>query len=274
MPEMPEVETIRRILEQRLIGRRIGRVELLAPKFIRHPSAKEFIPRVTGSAIEGLERRGKYLIFRLSTGNRLAAHLKMAGRLLYTSADEPRHKHTHIIFHLDNGSHLRYVDLRHFGGFYLIGPDDCGIPAGLATLGPEPLGSAFTSDYLRQALACRKTKIKLLLLDQRVLAGLGNIYADECLSIAGIHPARSAGDLTAEEIERLHKAIRLVLERSIEKGGTTFATYVDAEGKRGLFAEDLRVYRRTGQSCPNCGTPVERLRFGGRSSHFCPQCQK
>ncbi len=274
MPEMPEVETVRRSLEKYLIGRVIHKIELLAPKFIRYPSPGEFLERVPGTSFKFLDRRGKYLILGLSSGARLVVHLKMAGRLLYTPAGEPYHKHTHVVFHLDNGDHLRYVDLRHFGGLFLIDPDNRGLPAGLAGLGPEPLTAAFTPEYLRSALSQRRTRIKPLLLDQSVIAGLGNIYADECLSIAGIHPERTASSLTAQEVGRLHRAICQVLEHSINQGGTTFATYVDADGKKGRFGENLRVYGRGGQPCPDCGRPVERLKIGSRSAHFCPSCQK
>ena len=275
MPELPEVETIRRTLADKLIGQEIAGVELLAPKFIRYPTPDEFCARVTGARIDGLERRGKYLLFELNTGDRMIVHLMMAGRLLYTPADVPLAKHTHVIFTLGNGDHLRYIDLRHFGGLRLLASgEEEGLPPGLRRLGPEPLGESFTPAYLRRVLAGKRGKIKSVLLDQEVIAGLGNIYADEALFLAAIHPERPADSLVPAEVRRLCQAIRQVLTESIEQGGTTFATYVDGEGKRGRFAAMLRVYRRAAEACPRCGSPIERRMVGGRSSHFCPRCQK
>ena len=274
MPELPEVETVRRTLVDKLSGRTFAQIEILAPKFIRNMPAEEFRHRATGARIEGLRRRGKYLIIDLSTGDELVIHLKMTGRLLYLPAGEPLAKHTHVIFHLDDGHHLRYVDLRHFGGLHLLGPGRDGAPQGLETLGPEPLTPAFTLDYLGRALARRKTKIKPLLLDQTFIAGLGNIYADECLYEAGIHPERPAYTLTEAEVEKLYHAIGRILQWSIESGGTTFSTYVDGQGRKGRFAQNLRVYRREDQACPRCGAPVRRLVLGSRSAHFCEVCQK
>lgn len=274
MPELPEVETVRRTLLDKLTGRTVADVEILAPKFIRNMSSEEFRHRATGARIEGLRRRGKYLIIDLSTGDELVIHLKMAGRLLYLPSGEPLAKHTHVIFRLDNGDHLRYVDLRHFGGLHLLGPGREGAPQGLETLGPEPLTPSFTPDYLRESLGRRKTRIKPLLLDQTFIAGLGNIYADECLYDAGIHPERIASSLTGEEVQRLYEAIGHILQWSIENGGTTFSTYVDGEGRKGRFAANLRVYRREDQACPRCGAPVRRLKLGSRSAHYCEVCQK
>lgn len=273
MPELPEVETVRRSLEDRVVGRRIDRVEVLAPKFIRHPDVETFLQTVVGKTVTSFGRCGKYLILPLSDGHRMIIHLKMAGRLLYCGSGEPLVKHTHVIFILDNGDHLRYIDLRHFGGIHLVSPEGKGSPTGLLSLGQEPLSSDFTVQYLSQALAKRKTRIKALLLDQAVIAGLGNIYADECLFQAGIHPERQAYSLSAEEVARLHQAIVEIIARAIENRGTTFSTYVDGDGRRGNYAEMLQVYQRDGEPCPRCGRPLHRVKVGGRSSHFCPQCQ-
>lgn len=273
MPELPEVETVRRSLEDRVVGQRIAEVRLLAPKFIRYPRAGSFLETVTGRTIESFGRRGKYLIMSLSGGYRMVVHLMMAGRLLYCRPGEPLVKHTHVIFVLDNGDHLRYIDLRHFGGIHLVSPEGEGSPAGLTGLGPEPLSPEFTAEYLGHVLSKRATRIKALLLDQSVIAGIGNIYADECLFRAGIHPERPARSLTSEEVARLHQAIVDILTHAIENRGTTFSTYVDGDGRRGNYAELLQVYQREGEPCPRCGQPLHRIRVGGRSSHFCPCCQ-
>lgn len=289
MPELPEVETVRRTLERRLTGLAIDDVEAIRPQFIRHPGAAEFRARVRGARFERLDRRGKYLLIHLSTGDRLIVHLRMTGRLIYVPAEElrrdrassdshapPRPKHTHLVFHLSDGAELRYIDQRTFGGVTLAGPPGTPLPPGLSgleTIGPEPLSSDFTIDHLSDVLRGRRAPVKSVLLDQRRIAGLGNIYADEALFLAHIHPEREAGSLKPAEVEALHGAIRAVLEKAIEMNGTTFYSYLDGEGNRGEMASLLNVYARAGEACRACGGPIESIRLGGRSTHFCPVCQ-
>lgn len=286
MPELPEVETVRRTLERRLVGLAIEDVEPIHPQFIRYPGADEFLARVKGAQFTALHRRGKYLLIDLSTGDRLVAHLRMTGRLVYSAADPPRPtdteglvprpKHTHLVFHLSDGAELRYIDQRTFGGITLAGPLGTPLPpglAGLGAIGPEPLSPEFTAERLRHALRGRRAPIKALLLDQRLVAGLGNIYADEALYRARVHPEREGGSLRPAETDALHQAIRAVLETAIEVNGTTFYSYVDGEGNRGEMATLLNVYAREGEACRECGGPIERTRLGGRSTHFCPVCQ-
>jgi formamidopyrimidine-DNA glycosylase len=272
MPELPEVETIRRELSS-LCGLTITGVTVLSPKLIRGASADEFADGATGLVISAVERRGKFLLLRLEPGFDLVVHLRMAGRLYVNAPDDPIEKHTHVIFDLSDGRQLRYIDLRHFGIICLV-ERDCHAELGLLTrLGPEPLSDDFTLEYLRAGLARRRGPIKPLLLNQEFIAGIGNIYADESLFAARVHPERPANSLTATEVERLWRAIRDVLSAGIEFGGTTFSTYRHSDGSRGEFAAYLKVYGHEGDPCPLCGTPIQRIRLGGRSAHFCPQCQ-
>lgn len=290
MPEMPEVETIRRSIAARVTGRRIEAVEVRRPKFVEPHAPEEFTDLVVGRRIAEVDRRGKYLILRLAEARSRPAgevviHLKMAGRLLVCRSGEvlepTLQKHTHVVFRLEGGEELRHIDLRHFGRVsYVPGArDHLGYAAhpklrGLAELGPEPLSPDFTVEYLKAGLARRKTRIKPLLLDQSFVAGLGNIYADESLHRARIHPERRANDLKPREVQALHEAIQTVIAEAIAHRGTTIATYVDGEGKRGDFAAMLLVYGRGGEECFSCGTPIKRVILGGRSTHFCPRCQK
>lgn len=286
MPELPEVETIRRTLAPLLIGRRVEGVTVRSPHCLAGPAAPAAGPAegpaawaefLKGRTFAGLERRGKYLIARLDRGL-LVVHLRMTGRLVYygDGAPEPD-RHTHVIISLEGGGELRFWDQRKFGRLYLY-PDggaaegDAAGSAGMVRLGPEPLADGFTPERLAAALAGRRARIKALLLDQRVVAGLGNIYADEALFLAGVHPDREAGSLSAEEVRRLWEAIRAVLAAAIAHRGTTFSDYRDGLGAAGEFAPLLNVYRREGQPCRRCGATIVRLR-GGRSTRLCPGCQ-
>ncbi len=269
MPELPEVETVKRTLASKITGAGIADVEIVAAKFIRNVPVADFVRRVKGQRIGGITRRGKRLVLDLGE-DFLVVHLMMAGRLLYHVRSDERAKHTHLILTLDNGAELRYVDLRHFGGVFLHSKAEGEL---WANLGPEPLEDAFSIAYFREALWSKKGKIKPYLLDQKLVVGLGNIYADECLFRAGIHPARPASSLVEAEVDRLHRAIREILSEAIAHRGTTFATYVDGEGRKGEYGSMLKVYRRAGEPCPTCRTPISKLRLGGRTAHFCDVCQ-
>lgn len=272
MPELPEVETVRRTLCPRVVGRRIRRVEILTPRQIYHPDPATFAADLEGAVFDDIERRGKYLLFRL--GPRiLVAHLRMSGHLYVCGPEAPRPRHLHVVFHLDDGGELRYADQRKFGGFHLLGPGGEGMPPGLANLGPEPLSPEFTPQVLAERLAGRHTSIKAALLNQALVAGLGNIYADEALFCARIHPARDAGSLTPAEVERLHGCIRRVLLRAVERRGTTFSLYRDGEGNEGDMYDELQVFDRAGEPCPVCGTPIRKVAVAQRGTHFCPRCQ-
>ncbi len=271
MPELPEVETLARELREVLVGRSIVGVEVRWARTIATPDPEAFAQWLTGRRIQEIRRRGKWLLLGLDGERWLLVHLRMSGRLAVEDADAPEDIHTRVVFRLDNGQHLRFSDPRKFGRMVLTAcPEDW-----LGDLGPEPLDPALTPERLAGMLRGRRVRLKVLLTDQRFLAGLGNIYADEVLWRAGLHPLRRADRLTPEETARLHGAIREVLEGAIARRGTTLADrrYVLPDGRPGEFAAHLVVYGREGESCPRCGAPIVRARVGGRSAHFCPQCQ-
>ncbi|MGE5673808.1 MAG: bifunctional DNA-formamidopyrimidine glycosylase/DNA-(apurinic or apyrimidinic site) lyase [Mycobacterium leprae] len=272
MPELPEVETVRQTLYPRLVGRRIERIELITPRQIYHPDPDTFRAELEGARFDDIQRRGKYLLLLLGP-LRLVCHLRMSGHFFVCDPDRPRDKHTHVVFHLDNGTELRYEDQRKFGGFHLLGPKGEGTPSGLLSIGPEPLSAEFTPEGLFAALKRRQSPIKAVLLDQKVVAGLGNIYVDEVLFCAGVHPERLASSVTAAEATDLYGCIRAVLTRAIAKRGTTFSLYLDGEGKGGDMYDELQVFDRAGEPCPRCGTIIQKLAVAGRGSHVCPLCQ-
>ncbi len=272
MPELPEVETVRRTLEPKLVGRQILAVEPITPRQIYHPDPDTFKAELEGATFTAIDRRGKYLLLRLGPLT-LVCHLRMSGHLYACDPARPRDKHLHLLFQLDDGSELRYEDQRKFGGFHLLGPNGEGMPPGLAALGPEPLSDEFTSAVLAAGLAGRRTPIKAALLNQAMVAGLGNIYVDEALFCARIHPERQAESISPAETERLHQCIRSVLERAVEKRGTTFSLYFDGEGAEGDMYDELNVFDRTGEPCPVCGTPILKLAVAQRGTHVCPTCQ-
>ncbi|MBX5466413.1 MAG: bifunctional DNA-formamidopyrimidine glycosylase/DNA-(apurinic or apyrimidinic site) lyase [Firmicutes bacterium] len=274
MPELPEVETIRRYLDQILAGRRIDQVVHLDPRMVRGGAgrAETIVRRVTGAVVRRVGRRGKYLWMALTRpGGYLVIHLGMSGRLTWEADPaEPWRPHTHLVLSVAGGGHLRLADPRRFGRVDWA-PDRTGLEA---QLGVEPLGRAFTAAYLAERLAGRRAPIKALLLDQRIVAGLGNIYADEALFLCRVHPATPGGRLVEPELHQLVRAVRTVLRRSLRHRGTSFSDYVDALGHPGEHQHHLAVYGRGGQPCPRCGAPVAVLEVGGRSSHFCPRCQR
>ena len=270
MPELPEVETIVRGLREPLVGRQFTGVRADWENLVARPAVEEFKRGLVGQRVLGVKRRGKYLVFTLSGGGSLIVHLRMTGRLLIKNSDDELDKHDHLVFELDDGRELRFNNVRKLGRVYLVDDED----EIVGRLGPEPLDDYFAPADFTALLSGRRGKIKPLLLNQRFMAGVGNIYADEALFAARIHPERRADTLTAEEIERLYHAIRQVLAQGIRNRGTTFSDYRDAEGREGRNQEYLLVFRRTGQPCPRCGTPIERTVVGGRGTYFCLRCQK
>lgn len=274
MPELPEVETVRRSLEHKVEGRRIVRVEMLLPRLIKWPSAGDFSAYILRRTIKHLDRRGKYLLFRLEGEMTLVVHLRMTGRLYYVQSGEQPDRFTHIIFHLDNGDKLFYADTRTLGTLYAMEESELWRIAGLANMGPEPLSKEFTLEYFTEAIRKRKGRIKALLLNQQIIGGLGNIYVDESLAIAGIDPDRTACTLSSEETERLYAAINQTIADGIAHGGTTFRDYRDGEGRSGSHQHHLLVYGRKGQPCRNCATLIERKESAGRGTHYCPCCQQ
>lgn len=270
MPELPEVETVVRALRRPLVGRTITGMTTDWPRHIVLPAPDALRERISGRRVEAINRRGKYLVFALSDDETLIVHLKMSGHLSVAGPEMPPDPYVHTAFPLDDGRELRFRDVRKFGRVYLVrDPDEV-----LGPLGPEPLDDAFTAVALSGLFSGRKRVLKPLLLDQTFIAGIGNIYADEALFAAGILPTRRSDTLTGAEIGRLHAAIRQVLQQGIEREGASINSYVKPDGEKGDMQNAVMVFRRTGQPCYNCGTPVERIVLGGRSTHFCPHCQQ
>ena len=271
MPELPEVETIRRDLLSRVVGRSFTGVHVLpgAERIVERPSPGEFARALPGRRIKNISRRGKYLLFHLSDGRYLVVHLRMTGAVLHRpkgAADDP---YLRISLSLDDSNELRYTDLRKLGSMWLVEQAE---PI-VGKLGRDAL-EGLSWQTLRSLTEGRSAPIKAVLMDQQALAGLGNIYSEEALFVGGIHPRRSGKSLAADELKRLSKAIREVLLEAMRHRGSSFHDYVDAEGREGQHQWHVKVYRRTGEPCYNCGTPIERIRVSGRSTHFCPRCQR
>ena len=274
MPELPEVETIRRGLEQVLPGRVFASVDIYYSGSVTIPTAAELAAQLPGHRIIKTGRRGKYLQLYLDDQSVIIIHLRMTGRLIFSHTAWEPDKHTHIVFNFTDGSCLAFHDVRKFGTIYWTAPERLCQIKGLACLGPEPLEQEFCVQYMADKLANRKSSIKALLLNQEFVAGLGNIYADEALHRAAVRPDRPAASLTKAEIKALYHAVCEVLKEAIKWRGTTMSDYRDANGGSGQFQQHLRVYRRAGQPCQQCGTSIERIVVAGRGTHFCPRCQK
>ena len=274
MPELPEVETVRTLLEPVLVGRSFARVEIADPRLTRPHDPAEVAAELTGERVEAVERRGKYLVVRFESGRVLLIHLRMTGNLLHVPGaalvDDP---HRRAVVTLDNGSDVVYRDVRRFGTWLLVEPGE--LDAYLAErLGAEPLERAFTSRGLATRLANRRAPVKAVLLDQRTLAGLGNIYVDEALWRAQIHPSTPANDVPAEALPVLRRGIRAALHAGIARQGATLRDYRRPDGTRGRMQDEFKVYGREGEPCPRCGAPIEKLRIAGRGSWYCPSCQR
>ena len=276
MPELPEVETVRRDLEARIMGRRITgcRVSPDAPRLVQLITPDEFCRQLAGRRIEGLRRRGKYLIIDLDDARAWVMHRRMSGNVLYRALDDPPDDYVRASFALDDGHELRWADLRKFGTMWLV--EDATMV--MEALGPEPLEAEFTPDVLRERARRRRVAIKSVLLDQTVVAGIGNLYADEALHHARIHPLKPANTLRPADWARLHAGIVEALQKGIRARGsslgTTLRDHVNVDGDPGRNQESVTAYGREGQPCGNCGTLMRRIKVGGRSSVFCPRCQR
>ncbi|HHY92402.1 MAG TPA: bifunctional DNA-formamidopyrimidine glycosylase/DNA-(apurinic or apyrimidinic site) lyase [Firmicutes bacterium] len=273
MPELPEVETIRRTLQPHLVGQTVTAVRVYRPQQLQNITSAELGRRLTGKKIEELGRRGKYLLFFLENQEVLVVHLRMTGRLLFYSEGVAVTPYTRLVLGLTPPAELHLHDVRSFAMVFLTTQAELPSLSGLASLGPEPFSPDFTPQELSAALAAHRGPIKNVLLAQRVVAGLGNIYADEALFQAGINPLRPANSLTAEEAARLFAGIRAVLKKAIAAGGTSIRDYVNGHGVPGSFQLQLAAYGRKGEPCRQCGTPLVGRRLGGRSTVFCPRCQ-
>ncbi len=280
MPELPEVETVRRGLQDRFVGRRIERVEVGRERTVRRTSRDAVISGLTGATATAANRRGKYLVLPLDTGDSLMIHLRMSGRVLIDSADRPRLAHTHVVLTLEGAvrEELRFVDPRTFGEVVVFDPDNAAteMPE-LNRLGVDPVADGLARHELARLLGSRARQMKAILLDQSVIAGIGNIYADEILHASRIRHDRPSNSLKPAEITRLHLAIHSILGAAIDAGGSTLSDsqYVDIGGQGGWFQISHKVYDRAGQPCLTCGRAViHAVRFGGRTTSFCPRCQR
>lgn len=294
MPELPEVETVRRGLEHVSLGLAVTGGEVLYPRTIAYPSdAQHFLVGLQSKAIAHWQRRGKYLLAQLtqpaalgvnpSRGDVpvaqgvgwLAVHLRMTGQLLWLNPKEPVHKHTRVRLFFGNRQELRFVDQRTFGQMWWVAPEQAPeqVISGLNRLGPEPFSEEFSVAYLRYQLRHRQRPVKNALLDQQIIAGIGNIYADETLFRSGIRPTTLCCRLRPQQVKQIHVALIQVLESSLAQGGTTFSHFRNVLGINGNYAGVAWVYGRAGEACRTCGQTIERIKLAGRSTHFCPRCQ-
>jgi formamidopyrimidine-DNA glycosylase len=292
VPELPEVETIASDLRPLVVGRTIEAVDLRFPSIVRHPEPEAFARGLTGQKVVALDRRGKYMIFRLSGGFAatsprggearpgaaagvvLVIHLGMTGQILHKLPEEPVRPHTHVVMRLDDGTELRYSDPRRFGRLLLGSEEELVAARKLPRLGPEPLDPGFTARDLQRRLSGRRAPLKVLLLDQKVIAGIGNIYADEACYRARIRPDRPPARISRARVKRLHAALRESLLMGIANRGSSVDDYVDLYGAKGRQQEELQVYGRGGQPCFNCGRPLTLVRLAGRATVFCRRCQR
>ncbi len=272
MPELPEVETVRKGLENLVKGKTIKEVAVYWGKIIESPEVEQFKTALIGETIEEVHRRGKYLIFKLTHFD-MVSHLRMEGKFEFHQKTDPLMKHSHVLFTFTDDTQLRYLDTRKFGRFTLLDKDTSSEYKGIKKLGPEPIASEFDIRPFARELRNRHKAIKPLLLDQILVTGLGNIYVDEVLFRSQIHPEQEANTLKKDEVIRLHQDIIDVLGEAVEAGGSTIRTYQNALGDAGTFQVSLNVYGLAGESCPRCGTEILKKKVAQRGTHYCPQCQ-
>lgn len=274
MPELPEVETITRALDAHLNGKHFTAIKTFIPA-IRYPLDLENRPELVGQKIIAVRRRARYIIIELKNRWAFVMHLGMSGAIRIVPAEETKRKHDHVFFHLSDGLTMRYECPRRFGFIKTCLLDAPGAhPSVLVNLGVEPLSDDFTADYLHENLKKRSGPVKNAIMNNKIVVGVGNIYAAESLFAAGVSPLRKASTLTRAQCAKLVKIIREVLKRSIEAGGTTISDYKQVDGSEGHFVQQLKIYGKYGLPCPECGTTVSKVILGGRSSCFCPKCQK
>ena len=273
MPELPEVETVRQGLKKLLLGRIIKRVCVYYDGIIEYPSVLEFTSNIENQKINDIDRFGKWLIFVLDDYY-LLSHLRMEGKYFIKDASDELNKHEHVVFKLDDDSELRYMDVRKFGKMHLIPKDKIKDIGPLIDLGLEPWDKKLDISYLRDKYKNKKLPIKSVLLDQSIIVGIGNIYADEILFLAKINPYMRAMDLDDNDLFNIIKYTRKVLERAISEGGTTIRSYSSVNGVHGLFQQELNVHSREGEQCPSCGNKIVKVKIGGRGTYYCEKCQK
>ncbi|WP_425640515.1 bifunctional DNA-formamidopyrimidine glycosylase/DNA-(apurinic or apyrimidinic site) lyase [Acetilactobacillus jinshanensis] len=274
MPELPEVETVKRGLNELVKGSTIEHADVRYPKMIQNVSANDFKDRLKNKKIKRVDRRGKYLLFRLTGDMTLVSHLRMEGKYMVHKSGEPLDKHDYVIFHLNGDRELRYNDTRKFGRMWLIKNGQEKTVSGLGALGPEPTAKDLTFAYMKKIMNKSRGQIKPFLLNQSHIAGLGNIYTDEVLWMSKIHPKQKTNLISDAKIKLLRKNIINEIQAAIKGHGTTVFTYKNAFGKSGSFQHHLHVYHRTGKPCGRCGTPIKKIKVAQRGTHFCPKCQK
>ena len=272
MPELPEVETVRRALDPAVSGRRLERVEILDGRLVRPFEPLEVAMELEGEVVERLDRRGKYLIFRFESGRVLLVHLRMTGSFVHSAGSLPDDPYRRAVLSLDNGSDVGYRDVRRFGTWLLLEPGELD-PYLAERIGAEPLGRSLSARSLADRIARRRAPLKALVLDQRLFAGVGNIYADEALWWARLHPLRPGNELTQDELGALVRSIRRALRLGIARQGATLRDYRAADGAEGSMQSEFRVYGRDGEPCLRCGHAIEKTRVAGRGTWYCPGCQ-
>ena len=273
MPEKPEVLTVARSLEARLIGKEITACKIYWDRIIAEPSGDDFIKGVCGEKFESITTRGKWLVFFLST-KALLIHLRMEGKFFFRKIGEVRGKHEHVVFTLNDEEEFRFADVRKFGKMHLVDKDKVYQVLPLSSLGYEYNDSQLTKDYLYQKLHTKNIPIKTTLLDQTIIAGIGNIYDDEILFLSHIHPLRKSKDITTDECEKIIDNTKIVMEKAIALGGTTIKSFTSSEGVHGLFQNELLVHGKQADHCPVCGSKIEKIQVGGRGTYYCSSCQK
>lgn len=273
MPELPEVETVKESLKIRLIGKKITTVSIYHNNIIEYPKVDVFIKKITNQTITDIKRYGKWLIFVLNDYY-LLSHLRMEGKYFIKTQQDELSKHEHVIFNLDNQEQLRYMDVRKFGKMLLIEKDKINEIGPFKEMGLEPWDDKLTKDYLKEKFMHKRLPIKTVLLDQSIIVGIGNIYANEILFASGISPLKSAKDLIEEELEKIIKNTQIILEKAIKKGGTTIRSYTSLNGIHGLFQQELYVHCKEGEKCQICSSPIIKIKVGGRGTYYCENCQK
>ncbi|WP_173915869.1 DNA-formamidopyrimidine glycosylase [Halobacillus sp. Marseille-Q1614] len=273
MPELPEVETVRKTLKNLILKKEIQDVSIFWGNIIKKPQDPEiFKSWLKGQTMQEIKRQGKFLVFEMDDIS-MVSHLRMEGKFGVYESAVPRPKHTHVIFHFTDGTELRYNDVRKFGTMHLFPKGEESKEKPLNQLGPDPFAPAFTIDYFYEKLKKTSRNIKAVLLDQSVVAGLGNIYVDEALYRARVHPERISKELTFEEARRVRDASIETIVEAVEQGGTTIRSYLNGQGEMGMFQQKLNVYGKEDTECPGCGTVIIKLRVSGRGTHICPECQ-
>jgi formamidopyrimidine-DNA glycosylase len=273
MPELPEVETVKETLKPKLLKRRILSVDIHYPGTIEYPTPEEFQKKIINQNVNDLTRRGKWIIIELDDYF-LLSHLRMEGKYFFKTEKDTLSKHEHIIFKLDNNTELRYHDVRKFGKMWLIEKDKINEIGPLKELGLEPWDKNLTPTYLKEKFQNKKLPIKSLILDQGIITGIGNIYANEILFMSKINPLTKASDLTTQDLQNIIDDTKKELSSAIKKGGTTIKSYTSVDGVHGLFQQELLVHGKENENCPNCGTTIVKIKVGGRGTYYCPNCQK